>query len=443
MIVIKSKTRLGVITALVFGVSASAIVATSPLAFAVGTQRYVATTGADSGDCSDMSAPCETIQYAIDQGVNGDSVMVAAGTYSEIVQITKSINLEGAQAGVDGRTRSGAETILQTPGGQGRTLEIKANDVTIDGLTIDGSTGTNALGVNLVGPNTGNATVVNNIIKNNKVGVDAIYTDISGILISKNLFDANNVGGASDGVYLANVSGSDIEVSDNTFKDSDDGSANQSAAVNVYGAQGVPVTNLRVLRNSSTNDGAMLFLMSAHDITVTGNTATNELRAAISIDRGVDNMIIQNNTLTNGLQGIRFRGDLLAGAPATTNVTISGNTITGMSAAGVLVGPDAIGSGINLVANVIKGNAIGLDNQSSVIVMANGNDWGCAAGPGNPGCDSVNGSVTLGSWVGQVIPGVPNTGSNPTSTAPLVVVGTIVGLVGLAGVILTRKIRRR
>ena len=35
------------------------------------TQRYVAITGADTGDCADSAVPCRTIQYAIDRAVAG------------------------------------------------------------------------------------------------------------------------------------------------------------------------------------------------------------------------------------------------------------------------------------------------------------------------------------------------------------------------------------
>jgi hypothetical protein len=43
--------------------------------------RYVSTTGADVGDCSNPSMPCQSIQYAINQAASGDHILVAAGTY--------------------------------------------------------------------------------------------------------------------------------------------------------------------------------------------------------------------------------------------------------------------------------------------------------------------------------------------------------------------------
>jgi hypothetical protein len=45
--------------------------------------RYVATSGTDSGACTDPSAPCRNIQYAINQSaLSGDTIKVAAGTYT-------------------------------------------------------------------------------------------------------------------------------------------------------------------------------------------------------------------------------------------------------------------------------------------------------------------------------------------------------------------------
>ena len=43
--------------------------------------RYVSTTGADVGNCSNPLTPCQSIQYAINQAASGDHILVAAGTY--------------------------------------------------------------------------------------------------------------------------------------------------------------------------------------------------------------------------------------------------------------------------------------------------------------------------------------------------------------------------
>jgi len=58
--------------------------------------RYVATTGSDSTDCSVQATPCHTIQYAITQSISGDTINVAAGTYTEQINIDKSLTLSGS-----------------------------------------------------------------------------------------------------------------------------------------------------------------------------------------------------------------------------------------------------------------------------------------------------------------------------------------------------------
>ena len=60
--------------------SASARANTAPF-----VPRYVATTGNDSlNDCDSKSAPCRTIQHAVDRAYSTDSILVATGVYSDL-----------------------------------------------------------------------------------------------------------------------------------------------------------------------------------------------------------------------------------------------------------------------------------------------------------------------------------------------------------------------
>ncbi len=47
-----------------------------------GSTFYVATTGTDSGSCGTQGAPCRTIHQAIINSASGDTILVAAGTYT-------------------------------------------------------------------------------------------------------------------------------------------------------------------------------------------------------------------------------------------------------------------------------------------------------------------------------------------------------------------------
>jgi pectin methylesterase-like acyl-CoA thioesterase len=102
--------------------------------------RYVATTGSDvANNCTVQATPCQTIQHAVDVASANDTIHVAAGTYPEPaggpLNVNKTLTLLGAQAGIDARTRAGAESIVTDPQG----TSVSASDVVIDGFTVQDS----------------------------------------------------------------------------------------------------------------------------------------------------------------------------------------------------------------------------------------------------------------------------------------------------------------
>jgi len=68
--------------------------------------RYVdGATGSDDSDCSDPNAPCQTIQYTVDQAGDSDDILVAQGTYTENVTLHKRVFLRGGYSGLPDWTR--------------------------------------------------------------------------------------------------------------------------------------------------------------------------------------------------------------------------------------------------------------------------------------------------------------------------------------------------
>jgi hypothetical protein len=70
---------------------------------------YVATTGHDAASCGRATDPCQTIPYAYTRAANGDTIEVAAGTYtlaSPLRIAAAGLRRPGARAGVKAATRT-------------------------------------------------------------------------------------------------------------------------------------------------------------------------------------------------------------------------------------------------------------------------------------------------------------------------------------------------
>ena len=104
-----------------------AVVAMAPTARANTTWYVNGVSGSDTNNCASALSACKTIGHVISQALSGDSIIVAAATYSENLNIGFSLNLIG----------SGANTTIIDGGGRAGVVGISNNSVvSISDVTI-------------------------------------------------------------------------------------------------------------------------------------------------------------------------------------------------------------------------------------------------------------------------------------------------------------------
>jgi parallel beta-helix repeat protein len=156
--------------------------------------RVSAATLVVDDDGAQCSATFTTIQSASLAALPGDTIQVCAGTYIEDVLISKdNVSLLGAGAGVT--------TISGAIGGDGATVRVAANNVTVAGFTITrqgnnttdwNNPGLNSAGIAIQGVAFTGLLVRDNVISGNRTGIDV--NNSSGHTIRNNAITDNRTG---------------------------------------------------------------------------------------------------------------------------------------------------------------------------------------------------------------------------------------------------------
>jgi hypothetical protein len=362
------KKIFGMLLALVLVLGFSLVTAT-PVAAHPGTTYYVSTAGNDASGNGTPGNPWRTIQYAIGQVGANDTITVAAGLYKENIVIDKSLTLKGAQAGVDARTRSGAETIIEPDKEETGISIMTAADrvVVIDGLTVQNG----AHGITTPAP----VMAANISVRNVRV-VDPGEFGISLTFTMNATVEYCYVEGAQIAINAGAVEPFDPTVA--TFK-------NNKVVDSQFGITGY-----------------------LKDSLIEGNLIRDFSNGGVGISAQFLNTEIKNNTVTGYVKGAAMTFEKSHhDRPISENVTVKGNNLTANRYGIYVFDTQEKLTGITVNFNNIADNSFsGVRNEGGETLDATRNWWGDASGPGGEGPgqgDAVTGDVDFEPWLGAAL----------------------------------------
>ena len=351
---------------------------------------------------------CPTANYmSIQAAINapttmpGDTIKVCAGLYAEQVQINKNdLTLNGAQFGVDARTRpfvAANESIIDHNCGP---VQILADNVTLDGFTIQGSNLPPNLFPMCLGAgiwtnpgfsgNQGGHKIRNSIVQDNIMGIFLNSNCTIPTVVQFNLIQNNNFAGPDSGNGIESLFGlCNATIDSNKF------SGHLGSSVRVFSGATLDVTNNELV--GGTPERISLGSVATGTISDNVSIGSTGVNGTIQLFGGDSNITINGNTLFNGVRGIRVR-DLGDGPNSGTKAhfnCIDGNMVAGMQV-------DAGGH--------------------SGTLNAENNWWGSANGPTNPNNPGGTGDAVIDP--DGVVDFIPFLKSCPTgASAPSMVTG--------------------
>ena len=359
---------------------------------------YVDPAGNDSNSCTapGPTNACMTITGAMGKAAPNDTIHVAIGLYNEQVQVTKTLTILGAQAGVDARTRSGSESTIDNACGP---VQIEADSVVLDGFTVQGSTQSDPCFIAGIWTNPGfsgthgGAQILNNIIQNNISGIEL---DNDGALQAKVQFNLiqnnNNPGPGSGNAIQVSFGLNNALVDNNKFS----GHTNSSVLISDFGGSD---TNITMSNNELVGGTSERFVMGGvTNSTISGNTSigSTAVNGAVRLFGGNSNIAITSNILKNGTRGIKV--DDPFGAGANSGVTAHNNCILG---------------------NTVAGLEVPAGGHSGTLDAKN-NWWGAASGPKYNGAGPGTGDNIIDpSGVVAYIPFLSSTFGTPCAPPPV------------------------
>ncbi len=231
-----------------------------------------------------------TIQAAIDAALDGDTIVVRDGSYTENLVISKAVTLH-SENGPENVTVIAADPAAAV-------MQVSAANVTLRGLslsgTTEGSADLGAFGIHLVNAN--DCIIQENIISKNANGIYVYHSN-------RNIIDRNTLTGNDQGLYIYGYGGSTAQphvanynvVTQNLFTENVASVAN-NGAVKISYADHTVFTNNTISNNSNYG----LILGHPDQTTVAHNEIVSNGGAGIYLEYSYDNTIYYNSIAENG-----------------------------------------------------------------------------------------------------------------------------------------------
>jgi len=238
---------------------ASVLIALTSTAIASTTWYVNGVSGSDSNACTSSTTACKTVGHAISLAASGDSIRVAAATYTENLTISISLSVLG----------SGAKRTILDGGGAGRVVTISSATahVTLSGVTI--TNGNWLVGAGIT--NQGVLTLLRSAVSGNRVQLTGCQQC------------------AALGGGIANAAGAILTIGNSTVSDNH---VSLSGCSHFCSAKGGGIYNLGTL--------------ALYNSTISGNTASpyGQGNGSGIYTASPGSAIIQNSTLSgNGGSG--------------------------------------------------------------------------------------------------------------------------------------------
>jgi hypothetical protein len=152
------------------------------------TTWYVDPAGDDDNSCSSVISPCQTVGAAIFKAADDDTIMVAAGIYTEILNTSEDLTIIGA----------GRENTILDGNQAGRVLG-NSGQLMVQNLTIRNGLSTQIYGGGVY--NTGALTLSNTLIISNSSGLGGGINNRGILLLQNSAVISNSSTGSAGGIY--------------------------------------------------------------------------------------------------------------------------------------------------------------------------------------------------------------------------------------------------